>query len=98
MIAYLTYRSLWISQVHQQIVTFQIKMDNIFQVQVFHSEGSIHSNNEFLSTIKRPITFFGHKGEEKKGLRKSFCKIPYHKFEQRIEKSSLLLFLHQDVS
>ena len=49
---YLAYGPLRIPQIDKQIVTLQIKMNDIFKMQVFHAKSCIQRNYKFSTTIK----------------------------------------------
>lgn len=49
--AYLTNRSVWISHINKQVVTFQIKVHNILTVKVLHSKRCIHRYKQSLTAV-----------------------------------------------
>ena len=55
MVTYLADWSFGVPQIDEQIVAFQIKMNDIFHVQIFHPKSGVHCNPEPLSTIKHSV-------------------------------------------
>lgn len=52
LLAHLTNWSMRISKIYKEVVTFQIKVDYVFRMQIFHTKGNIHCNQEPLALVK----------------------------------------------
>lgn len=50
----LTDWSMGISKIDEKVVTFQIKMHYVLPMQVFHTKGHIHCNQQTLPLVKVP--------------------------------------------
>ena len=50
----LAYWTVWISEIHEQVVTFQVKVYYIFSMQVLHAKGHIHCNQKPFALVKIP--------------------------------------------
>lgn len=51
---YLAYWTVGITQINQQVVTFQVKVHYILPMKILHSKCNIHGNHEAFPLIQIP--------------------------------------------